>query len=104
MTEAGTGAFAGAPSNRLPLLLIPILAALAGLFNSFRMLRLQEPKPSAAVEGVMSRGWARGRAPPRDPRPDVPSHRVRSVDGLASRGFNRGRYDSPSMTNTERSS
>ena len=31
-------------------LLIPILAALLGLFNSFRMLRLPDVKPSAAVE------------------------------------------------------
>jgi len=34
-------------------LLIPLLAALAGLLNSFRMLRLPEPKPSAAAEGVL---------------------------------------------------
>jgi EmrB/QacA subfamily drug resistance transporter len=34
-------------------LLVPILAALAGLFNSFRMLRLPDPKPSAAAEGVL---------------------------------------------------
>jgi hypothetical protein len=33
-------------------LLVPILAGLAGLFNSFRMMRLPDPKPSAAVEGV----------------------------------------------------
>jgi EmrB/QacA subfamily drug resistance transporter len=33
-------------------LLIPILAGLLGLFNSFRMLRLPDPKPSGAVEGV----------------------------------------------------
>jgi LPXTG-motif cell wall-anchored protein len=33
-------------------LLVPILAALAGLLNSFRMLRLPEPKPSGAVEGM----------------------------------------------------
>jgi hypothetical protein len=33
-------------------LLIPILAALAGLFNSFRLLRLPEPKPSAADGGT----------------------------------------------------
>jgi MFS family permease len=33
-------------------LLVPILAALAGLLNSFRMLRLPEPKPSGAVEGI----------------------------------------------------
>jgi hypothetical protein len=32
-------------------LLIPILAGLLGLFNSFRMLRLPEPEPSA-VEGL----------------------------------------------------
>jgi MFS family permease len=33
-------------------LLIPILAALAGLFNSFRMLRLPDIKPSASAEGM----------------------------------------------------
>jgi hypothetical protein len=33
-------------------LLVPILAGLLGLLNSFRMLRLPEPKPSGAVEGM----------------------------------------------------
>jgi hypothetical protein len=33
-------------------LLIPILAGLLGLFNAFRMMRLPDPKPSSAVEGV----------------------------------------------------
>jgi MFS family permease len=33
-------------------LLVPILAGLVGLFNSFRMMRLPEPKPSAAIEGM----------------------------------------------------
>ena len=33
-------------------LAIPLLAALAGLFNAFRMMRLPEPEPSAAVEGM----------------------------------------------------
>jgi hypothetical protein len=33
-------------------LLIPILAGLLGLLNSFRMLRIPEPKPSSAVEGM----------------------------------------------------
>jgi EmrB/QacA subfamily drug resistance transporter len=33
-------------------LLIPLLAALIGLFNSFRMMRLPDPAPSSAVEGV----------------------------------------------------
>jgi EmrB/QacA subfamily drug resistance transporter len=33
-------------------LLIPILAAVVGLLNSFRMVRIPEPKPSAALEGV----------------------------------------------------
>jgi EmrB/QacA subfamily drug resistance transporter len=33
-------------------LLIPLLAALAGLFNSFRMMRLPDPHPSSAVEGA----------------------------------------------------
>ena len=34
-------------------LLIPLLAALAGLLNAFRMLRVPEPKPSASAEGMM---------------------------------------------------
>ena len=33
-------------------LLVPILAALVGLFNSFRMMRLPDPAPSSAVEGM----------------------------------------------------
>jgi hypothetical protein len=33
-------------------LLIPILAGLLGLFNSFRMMRLPDPAPSSAVEGM----------------------------------------------------
>ena len=33
-------------------LLIPILAALAGLFNSFRMVRLPDISPSASAEGM----------------------------------------------------
>jgi Na+/melibiose symporter-like transporter len=33
-------------------LLIPILAGLIGLFDSFRMMRLPDPIPSSAVEGV----------------------------------------------------
>ncbi len=33
-------------------LLIPILAGLIGLFNSFRMMRLPDAKPSGSVEGV----------------------------------------------------
>jgi hypothetical protein len=33
-------------------LLIPILAGLVGLLNSFRMIRLPDPKPSGAAEGV----------------------------------------------------
>jgi EmrB/QacA subfamily drug resistance transporter len=33
-------------------LLVPILAGLLGLLNSFRMLRLPEPKPSGAAEGM----------------------------------------------------
>jgi hypothetical protein len=33
-------------------LLIPILASLVGLFNSFRMMRLPDPKPSSAAEGM----------------------------------------------------
>jgi hypothetical protein len=34
-------------------LLIPLLAALAGLFNAFRMMRLPDPEPSEAAEGMM---------------------------------------------------
>jgi hypothetical protein len=33
-------------------LLIPLLAALAGLANAFRMMRLPDVQPSAAVEGM----------------------------------------------------
>jgi hypothetical protein len=34
-------------------LLVPILAALAGLVNSFRMMRIPEPEPSSAAEGMV---------------------------------------------------
>jgi MFS family permease len=34
-------------------LLVPLLAALAGLFNGFRMTRLPDPEPSAAAEGMV---------------------------------------------------
>jgi hypothetical protein len=34
-------------------LLIPLLAALLGLLNGFRMTRLPDPEPSAAAEGVL---------------------------------------------------
>jgi hypothetical protein len=33
-------------------LLVPILASLVGLFNSFRMMRLPDLKPSGSVEGM----------------------------------------------------
>ena len=33
-------------------LLVPVLATLLGLGNSFRMLRLPDVKPSAALEGT----------------------------------------------------
>jgi MFS family permease len=33
-------------------LLVPIIAGLIGLFNSFRMMRLPDPDPSSAVEGM----------------------------------------------------
>ena len=33
-------------------LLVPILAGLIGLFNSFRMMRLPDPTPSGSVEGM----------------------------------------------------
>jgi hypothetical protein len=35
-------------------LLIPLLAGLIGLFNSFRMMRLREPKPSGSGETVLA--------------------------------------------------
>jgi hypothetical protein len=34
-------------------LLVPLVASLIGLFNGFRMMRLPEPKPSSAAEGMM---------------------------------------------------
>jgi hypothetical protein len=33
-------------------LAIPLLAALLGLFNGFRMMRQPEPEPSGSVEGM----------------------------------------------------
>jgi hypothetical protein len=33
-------------------LLVPMLAAVVGLFNSFRMMRLPDPTPSGSVEGM----------------------------------------------------
>ena len=33
-------------------LLVPILAGLIGLLNSFRMMRLPEPTPTADLDGV----------------------------------------------------
>jgi hypothetical protein len=33
-------------------LLVPLLAGLVGLFNSFRMMRLPDPTPSGSVEGM----------------------------------------------------
>src|SRR5262249_29224663 len=33
-------------------LLIPIIAGLPGLFTSFRMMRLPDPRPSSAAEGM----------------------------------------------------
>jgi hypothetical protein len=33
-------------------LLIPVIAALLGFVNSFRMLRLSDPKPSGAAENL----------------------------------------------------
>jgi hypothetical protein len=33
-------------------LLVPILAGLIGLFSSFRMMRLPDPKPSSGVDGM----------------------------------------------------
>jgi MFS family permease len=34
-------------------LLVPLIAGLIGLWNGFRMTRLQDPEPSAAVEGMV---------------------------------------------------
>jgi hypothetical protein len=34
-------------------LLVPLVAALLGLLNGFRMTRLPDPEPSAAAEGVL---------------------------------------------------
>jgi len=34
-------------------LLIPLLAALLGLFNAFRMMRLPDPRPSSSVDGMV---------------------------------------------------
>ena len=33
-------------------LLVPILAGLIGLFNSFRMMRLPDPQQSGSTEGM----------------------------------------------------
>jgi hypothetical protein len=33
-------------------LLVPLLAALLGLVNAFRMMRIPDPEPSGSVEGV----------------------------------------------------
>jgi hypothetical protein len=33
-------------------LLIPVLAGVVGVFNSFRMMRLPDIKPSADIEGA----------------------------------------------------
>jgi hypothetical protein len=33
-------------------LLVPLLAGIVGLFNSFRMMRLPDPTPSVSVEGM----------------------------------------------------
>ena len=42
-------------------LLIPVLASLLGLLNSFRMLRLPNIEPQAGIEGV-SLGWTSARS------------------------------------------
>jgi hypothetical protein len=34
-------------------LLVPIIAALLGLINSFRMMRQPDPKPSSSADGVL---------------------------------------------------
>jgi hypothetical protein len=33
-------------------LLIPLVAGLIGLFDAFRMMRLRDPTPSSAIEGM----------------------------------------------------
>jgi hypothetical protein len=35
-------------------LAVPLIAALLGLFNGFRMTRLPDPEPSAAAEGLLA--------------------------------------------------
>jgi hypothetical protein len=35
-------------------LLVPLLAALLGLVNGFRMTRLPDPEPSSAAEGLLA--------------------------------------------------
>ena len=35
-------------------MLVPVLACLLGFINSFRMMRLPDIKPSAAIEGLIS--------------------------------------------------
>ena len=45
-------------------LLVPIIAGLIGLFNSFRMMRLPDPKPSSGVDG-MALGPPRVQSTPR---------------------------------------
>jgi hypothetical protein len=32
---------------------VPLLAGLVGLFNSFRMMRLPDIEPSAAIDGML---------------------------------------------------
>jgi hypothetical protein len=40
-------------------LLVPILAGLVGIFNSFRMMRLPDPVSTSSVEGMALGQWAR---------------------------------------------
>jgi hypothetical protein len=35
-------------------LLVPLIAALLGLLQGFRMTRLRDPEPSAAAEGMLA--------------------------------------------------
>ena len=45
-------------------LLIPLLAALLGLFNAFRMMRLPDPRPASGAEAS---SWAERAPTPRNP-------------------------------------
>ena len=71
-------------------LMIPILAALIGLINSFRMVRMPEPIPSASVEG-----WPSAERSPGDRRCHSCSGQVMDErDSHDGDDDDRGRHDS----------